>query len=134
MRPVYLSLSADKNVTYKTGDTFKISALKKVMKQDTAIPRLVPRISAFQHLSESCQLELSHFYHHYTVSTGHALIKLNAAATSWFQAETATIQVSCFYCFCGTILDSYWTNLVAHGSESCSSTRETGSDRCVQLY
>jgi hypothetical protein len=43
-------------------------------------------------------------------------------------------QVSWFYCFCGSILDSYRENLVALGGESCSSCWETGSDSCVPVY
>jgi hypothetical protein len=32
------------------------------------------------------------------------------------------------------MLDSYRENLVAIGGESCISSREPGSDSCVQLY
>jgi hypothetical protein len=60
-----------------------------------------------------------------------SLIKLNATVISRLPAGAA---VSWFYCFCGTILDPYRENLVALGGESCSSSRETGSDSCVQLY
>jgi hypothetical protein len=43
-------------------------------------------------------------------------------------------KVSWFYCSYGAILDSYRENIVALGGESCSSSREPGSDSCVQLY
>jgi hypothetical protein len=47
---------------------------------------------------------------------------------------------NCFYTgklillFYGAILVSYRENLVAFGGESSSSSREPGSDSCVQLY
>jgi hypothetical protein len=43
-------------------------------------------------------------------------------------------DVGKLFCFYGAMLDSYWENLVALGSESCSSCWESGSDSCVQLY
>jgi hypothetical protein len=51
-----------------------------------------------------------------------------------FPTGTAIILVSWFYCFYGAILNSYRENLVALRGESCSSSREPGSDSCVQLY
>jgi hypothetical protein len=43
-------------------------------------------------------------------------------------------KVSLFYCFYGAILDSCRKNLVVLGGESCSSSREAGSDTYIQLY
>jgi hypothetical protein len=63
-----------------------------------------------------------------------SLIKLNATLNSWLPAGTAMKKVSWFHCFCGAILYSCRENLVALGGESCSSSREPGSDSCVQLY
>jgi hypothetical protein len=63
-----------------------------------------------------------------------SLIKLNATVTYWLLAGNSKKKVSLFYCFCGDILDFYRENLVALCGESCSSSREPGSDSCVQLY
>jgi hypothetical protein len=43
-------------------------------------------------------------------------------------------KVSSFYCFYGATLDTYRENLIALGGESWNSSREPGSDSCVQLY
>jgi hypothetical protein len=64
-------------------------------------------------------------------TTVRSLIKLNATVTFRLPAGTTVIWL---YCFCGAILDSYLENLVALGGELCSSSREAGSDSCVQLH
>jgi hypothetical protein len=64
----------------------------------------------------------------YTVCS---LTNLNATVTSWLPAGFAMLIVSDFIVFCGVILVSYWENLVALCSESCS---QLGSNCCVELY
>jgi hypothetical protein len=44
------------------------------------------------------------------------------------------LEMNLFYCFYAVILDLYRENLVTLGGKSCSSSRELGSDNCVQLY
>jgi hypothetical protein len=72
-----------------------------------------------------------------TVSCFHTVrspTKLIAAVTSRLPTGTAVMKVSWFYCFYEDVLDSYRENPAALGGESCTFSRDPGSDSCVQLY
>jgi hypothetical protein len=60
-----------------------------------------------------------------------SVIKLDAAITSQFPAETAVMSVSLLGCFLGALLDSCWENRIVFGGDSCSFDGETGSDNYV---
>lgn len=59
-----------------------------------------------------------------------SLIKLKLSFTGFWQILLKQEREFC--CFYGAMLDLYRENIIALGSESCSSWQESESDSCVQ--